>query len=426
MRENENLSLNNNYFSQTQTPTIKNNNDSDLKGMKLNFEYNSPSLGLNEVKRYDTTNTEGNMQMMSNETNPIHSSNDILSLQSKLETKKLRLKEVQKQFDQSLEENAHLKLRIQELERYKSSVNDKFNTYDQSNMKNEMQSIEKERELLGMISQLEHEKAKAEERLNKFQQIDKLKTQEIELMNQKIRDFELILDENTNEHIESIRGLKNELDMLKLKDLENEKFFEILNYFFKKMSTLYNKFSSTQNTTNDERNSKEPKILQNKLLELENFIIKLLNERTNLNQKYSKIVDIHNKLTHNSEMLDTSEIHLDNLRKLNEKIYDLEEENKFLKNELNNNGKENNSHSNNNGSNNSQIKFDKTDKENIFQNNYIKEHLNKGQNQQNTGSVINTENSKNHRNNTPNFLADNYKTLEHRVLELEKELKQSI
>ena len=37
----------------------------------------------------------------------------------------------------------------------------------------------------------------------------------IELMNQKVRDFELILDENQNEHIESIKNLKIDLENYK-------------------------------------------------------------------------------------------------------------------------------------------------------------------------------------------------------------------
>jgi hypothetical protein len=69
--------------------------------------------------------------------------------------------------------------------------------------------------------------------------VDNIKSQEIELMHQKIKDFELILDENQNEHIESIKNLRNELDQYKNNSFENEKFFDILNYFFKKLQIYY-------------------------------------------------------------------------------------------------------------------------------------------------------------------------------------------
>ena len=79
-----------------------------------------------------------------------------------------------------------------------------------------------------------------EEKFSKVNSLDKIKNQELELMNQKIRDFELILDENQNEHIDSIKGIKLELENYKKKHYEFEKFLDIMNYFFKKIQTYYN------------------------------------------------------------------------------------------------------------------------------------------------------------------------------------------
>ena len=84
------------------------------------------------------------------------------------------------------------------------------------------------------------QKLKAEDKLNRLGSLDKIKSQEIDLMNQKIKDFELILDENSNEHIESIKSLKMELERYKIMNNEHEKFYEILNYFLKKMNSFYN------------------------------------------------------------------------------------------------------------------------------------------------------------------------------------------
>jgi hypothetical protein len=188
-------------------------------------------------------------------------------------------------------------------------------------------------------------------------------------------------------------------------------------------------------------NLTDPKLLQNYLIELENFIVKLLNEKSALNQKYSKILDIQSKLTQ-SESLDTSTVHLDNVKKLNEKIFDLSEENKQLKHQLEDSrceGKSIKSYD-------SDLK--KTDKENIFRNNYIKDQTRKRnfpiQSELiDTSNIIHNENYYRGENefidnkdesllspNNPekNYLQSidqsfTYKTLEQRVQELEKELK---
>ncbi len=78
-----------------------------------------------------------------------------------------------------------------------------------------------------------------EEKFSKVNSLDKIKNQELELLNQKTRDFELILDENQNEHIESIKAIKLELENYKKKHYEFEKFLDIMNYFFKKIQTYY-------------------------------------------------------------------------------------------------------------------------------------------------------------------------------------------
>ncbi len=87
---------------------------------------------------------------------------------------------------------------------------------------------------------------KLEDKLSKVNSLDNIKNQEIELMNQKIRDFEIILDENQNEHIDSIKNMKMELECYKKNHFEFEKFLDIMNYFFKKIQTYYVKVKNSQ------------------------------------------------------------------------------------------------------------------------------------------------------------------------------------
>ena len=71
--------------------------------------------------------------------------------------------------------------------------------------------------------------------------------------------------------------------------------------------------------------------IQNSLIELENFIIKLVNEKNTLQLKYHKILNMNSKLTQ-GESLDTS--YIENFKKMNEQIFDLTDENKYLKEQL--------------------------------------------------------------------------------------------
>jgi hypothetical protein len=255
-------------------------------------------------------------------------------------------------------------------------------------------------------------------------------------MNQKIRDFELILDENQNEHVESIKSMKLDLDHLKIQQNEGEKLCDILNYFFKKIRSYYpqNKrenqlntslnhstLSTEENIYNKNNKSYDIKLLQNKLIELENFIVKILNDKTVLSQKFSKILDIQSKITQ-SESMENSQFQIENIKKLNEKIYDLTDENKYLKSQL-----ENNKTDYDNISRGEEIP--KNDKENVFRNNFTKEnnnlHNDESLIQMADKSLITTHNNINSADLKIN-IGDNLRTLEQRVIELEKELKKSI
>ena len=241
-------------------------------------------------------------------------------------------------------------------------------------------------------------------------------------MHQKIRDFELIIDENSKEHINSLKHLKAELEISKNKIYDNEKFFDILNYFFKKMQIHYGLYESRDNNNeideiNFNKNLSDLKSFPNKLIELENFIIKTLNEKNLLHQKYNKILDIQSKIT-NNESIENSQMHLENLKKLNEKIFDLTEENKILNRKLEEYKCKNNnlsiSHPTIRSKNITKSRMENEGNEekeniNIFTHNYIKEREKDTQ-------IPFTKNVK-------KSLASAHKSIEERVYELEKELE---
>ena len=67
--------------------------------------------------------------------------------------------------------------------------------------------------------------------------------------------------------------------------------------------------------------------LQEELIELESYIISLRNEKMNSDGKYSKLIEIQSKMT---ESIDNSTVHLNTVKRLNEKIFDLTEQNKLI------------------------------------------------------------------------------------------------
>jgi hypothetical protein len=118
------------------------------------------------------------------------------------------------------------------------------------------------------------------------------------------------------------------------------------------------------------------------LIELENYINKLISDKSNLNQKYSKFINIESKLSQN-ESVSNSILGNEDIKKLNEKINELSNENKNLKNQMADIMNKNDIMKN-------------SDYSNIFNNNYVKEKVKERD------------------------IYENVKILEQRVLELER------
>jgi hypothetical protein len=81
-----------------------------------------------------------------------------------------------------------------------------------------------------------------EDRLHKVLSQEKNKSNEIEIMQKKIREFEAVLDDNANQYIETIKFLKIENEEFKIKFVDYERMIEILNIFFKKLNQNFKIF----------------------------------------------------------------------------------------------------------------------------------------------------------------------------------------
>ncbi len=112
----------------------------------------------------------------------------------------------------------------------------------------DMNSILREKEFLTEINRLEKEvvfiiqKIILEDRLHKVLSQEKNKSNEIEIMQKKIREFEAVLDDNANQYIETIKFLKIENEEFKIKFVDYERMIEILNIFFKKLNQNFKIF----------------------------------------------------------------------------------------------------------------------------------------------------------------------------------------
>jgi hypothetical protein len=78
-------------------------------------------------------------------------------LEAKLETKKLRLKELKKQYDKILEENSNMKVRLGELEKFKRSVSERIENFDKERQDNENFYYLREKEILENLRNMEEE-----------------------------------------------------------------------------------------------------------------------------------------------------------------------------------------------------------------------------------------------------------------------------
>ena len=333
----------------------------DLQKSKNSFIEDSPNINYNQKFQTVNVNKSNNIQstpftfdhntIVTDIPLSVQKTNNDNSLEEKLIRKKEKIKRLKNEI-------VHLKKENEELKQKESIINrqeDNKGGFEEEQYKNII------KELNNKISLLSNENGIKDKRIY---QLESLKNKEIEMMNKKIKDFERIIDENSNNYINERKALTNEMEEYQNKLNEADKYIEIVNFFIQKIDNIFNVES---------RNIYDINELQNKFVDIENFIIK-----HTLGQQ-------ENNITNNSEV--------NNI------------EDKFLNdNSISNNLEQNNIDNNIN----TNLKVPH------FQNKYLEEGF---------ASNINNNSFQNELENNNSNTSD-FKTLEERICKIESELKK--
>ena len=183
------------------------------------------------------------------------------SLKFKLEKKKIKIKNLESNIELLTKENQNMKKYISELEKKLENVDLKKDIH----LFNPENIIKREQDMLSKINALSQELLQKNEQIEKMKNLDQIKIKDIQTLNQKCRDLEIISNEVDKEKIEKLleenKYLKNSIN-------NTDKIMFIINYFVKK---IYNIIPSLQKPENF-NGIKEPYELQKFFIEIENFI----------------------------------------------------------------------------------------------------------------------------------------------------------
>lgn len=222
-------------------------------------------------------------------------------MQQKLLRKKAKIKKYKANIEVLKCENEELKKRICDLE----SQNKQLQLASNEN------TINKENELLSKINLLESNLYVKNEEFEKMQQMEILRSRNIEMLNQKCKEYQMIIDQNVNEYNQRLNILSNENNQYRNKIEELDKMFLLFNFFIKRISTILPSMSNHIITFDDSKK------FQNELIFFENCII-------DLNQQN---ISLTNKIKQNSHPLS---IKINEVSSMEEKIRQITEENKRL------------------------------------------------------------------------------------------------
>jgi hypothetical protein len=110
-------------------------------------------------------------------------------------------------------------------------------------------------------------------------------------MNEKIKDFEILIDDNSKNYFKDLNLLRKQLEEYRNKIEESHKYVEIVNNFITKINNLFGNQKKEEIYELDK--------LQNKFIEIESYISKLINltklEKEN-NENNIKIPNFQNKI----------------------------------------------------------------------------------------------------------------------------------
>ena len=145
-----------------------------------------------------------------------------MQLKTKIHSKKEKIKRLKTELSSLRAENELLKNQINELKQNKKSIC--LNNNDNLPMS----------ELHPKIKQLENDN---ESKSMKILHLERIKDEEIALMNQKIKDFEILLNENSVNYVKDISQFRNQIDNYKMQILNYEKYIDIVNFFIAKVNS---------------------------------------------------------------------------------------------------------------------------------------------------------------------------------------------
>ena len=233
----------------------KNDKEKNQSMMNTGINFNS-KLALENIKLKNNYNSR-TINSLSNRSNM----NLIKSLEFKLEKKKIKIKNLESNIELLTKENQNMQKYINELEKKLENIeiNKDINLFNQENI------IKREQDMLFKINSLSQEILQKNEQIEKMKNLDQIKIKDIQMLNQKCRDLEIISNEIDKEKIEKLleenKYLKNSIN-------NTDKIMFIINYFVKK---IYNIIPSLQKPENF-NGIKEPYELQKFFIEIENFM----------------------------------------------------------------------------------------------------------------------------------------------------------
>lgn len=238
---------------------------------------------------------------MYNEDKEAIANKEMNEMQQKLLRKKAKIKKYKANIEVLKCENEELKKRICDLESQNKQLQ----------LASNESTINKENELLSKINLLESNLYVKNEQFEKMQQMEILRSRNIEMLNQKCKEYQMIIDQNVNEYNQRLNILSNENNQYRNKIEELDKMCLLFNFFIKRISTILPSMSNHIITFDDSKK------FQNELIFFENCII-------DLNQQN---ISLSNKIKQNSHPLS---IKINEVSSMEEKIRQITEENKRL------------------------------------------------------------------------------------------------
>lgn len=132
--------------------------------------------------------------------------------------------------------------------------------------------------------QLKIKKLENENKNIQIQTLENIKNEEINLMTQKIKNLEIIIDENSFNFVKEISQLKLQISNYKVQMLHYEKYVDIVNFFISKIHLILelNLNSSKDNINKNLIGSiNDINELRNVLIQIENFINSIIHNNNN-------------------------------------------------------------------------------------------------------------------------------------------------